>query len=55
MFVVYAYRLPKSVKGLNGNDNYLPKEELMGEWMAIPTKTKDGFFGFAVHSCRNEG
>ena len=24
--------------------NYVPKEDFMGEWTAIPTKTKDGIF-----------
>lgn len=44
MLVMSPVSLPKSMKDINGNDNYLPKEELMGEWMAIPTKTEDIIF-----------
>ena len=44
MFAVHAVCLPESVVDINDNVNYLPKEGFVGEWMAIPLKTKGGFF-----------
>ena len=47
LFAVPVNRLLESVTHTNGNDNYVPKEVVMGEWMAIPTKTKDSLL--ALH------
>ena len=44
MFAVKVDRLPESVLDDNGNDNYVPKEDFMGEWTAMPEKIGDGLF-----------
>ena len=44
LFAVPVERLPEGVSDTNGNDNYVPKEGVMGEWTTIPTKTEEGLF-----------
>lgn len=44
LFAVPVERLPEGVSDTNRNDNYVPKEEFMAEWTAIPTKTEEGLF-----------
>ena len=34
--------LPKGVTDTNGNDNYVPKEDMAEEWTALPGKIEDG-------------
>ena len=36
--------LPESIKDINSNDTYIPREEIMHEWTAIPDKNEDGQF-----------
>ena len=47
MFAVKVDRLPKFVLDDNGNDNYVPKEDFMGEWTAMPEKIGDGLSAYA--------
>ena len=35
---------PEGIVDLNDNDTYLPKEDIMSEWTAIPEKNEDGSF-----------
>jgi hypothetical protein len=49
MFAVPMVRLPQSISHSNGNDNYVPKEDVMGEWTAIPTKIERWSFRPAIH------
>jgi hypothetical protein len=44
IFGVPLDKLPESVIDPNGNDNYVPKEDFMGEWTALPEKTSDDLF-----------
>ena len=44
MFAVKVDRLPESMSDTNGNNNYLPKEDFMGEWTVLPEKIGDGLF-----------
>lgn len=44
MFAVKLEQRPEWMVEPNGNDNYVPKEEFMEEWTAIPTKMEDGQF-----------
>ena len=44
MFAAQIDELPESVSDPNGNDNYVPKEDFIGEWTALPEKTSDGLF-----------
>ena len=46
LFAVPVDRLPESVLDTNGNNNYVPKEDVMGEWTAIPRKTEEGFLAW---------
>src|ERR1700737_507232 len=48
LFAVPVEHLPEGVSDTNGNDNYVPKEEVMGEWTAIPTKTEEGLFALRL-------
>ena len=36
--------LPEGIVDLNGNDSFLPNEDIMSEWTAIPEKNEDGSF-----------
>lgn len=42
-------RLPEGVLDTNRNDNDVPKEDVMGEWTTIPTKTQEGLFDLAFY------
>ena len=44
MFAVQLDKLPESVTDDNGNDNYVPKADFMGEWTALPEKVDGGLF-----------
>ena len=44
MFVVQLDKLPESVTDDNGNDNYVPKADFMGEWTALSEKVDGGLF-----------
>ena len=44
MFAVKVDRLLESVLDDNGNDNYVPKEDFMGEWTTMPEKIGDALF-----------
>ena len=44
MFTMRMDHLPESVRDINGNANYVLKEDLMKKWTAILTKTKAGLF-----------
>ena len=44
MFAVQLDCLPELMTDDNGNDNYDPKVEFMGEWTALPEKTDGGLF-----------
>lgn len=35
---------PEGIVDLNNNDNFIPKEEIMSEWTAMPVKNKDETF-----------
>ena len=43
-FAKAVTQYPEGIVDLNGNDTYLPKEEIMSEWTAIPEKNEDGSF-----------
>lgn len=49
MFTVPVDRLLESISDLNGNNNYVPKEDVIGEWTAIPTKTERRYFRLAIY------
>jgi hypothetical protein len=44
MFAEKLENLPESVTDDNGNDNYVPQEDFMGEWTALPKMLEDGTF-----------
>jgi hypothetical protein len=44
MFAMPLDALPESVIDPNGNDNYAPNEDFMGEGTALPEKTADDLF-----------
>jgi hypothetical protein len=48
MFADKLEKLPESVEDDNGNDNYLPKEDFMGEWTALPDMLDDGTFALRL-------
>lgn len=47
LFAMHVDRLPEGVSDTNGNDNYIPKEDIIEEWTAISTKTVEGFFSLS--------
>ena len=49
MFAVQLDLLPESVSDPNGNDNYVPKEDFIGEWTALPEKTSTRSFLSALY------
>lgn len=44
LFCVPVDDLPDGVMDTNGNDNYVPNEDIVEEWTAIPSKNEDGTF-----------
>jgi hypothetical protein len=44
MFADKLEKLPESVEDDNGNDSYIPREDFMGEWTALPEMLDDGTF-----------
>lgn len=46
MFSMFVDRLPKSVSDLNGNDNYAPKEDIMGSERPYQQRPKTVFSPF---------
>jgi hypothetical protein len=48
MFADKLEKLPESVEDDNGNDSYLPKEDFMGEWTALPEMLEDGTFALRL-------
>jgi hypothetical protein len=48
MFAEKLEKLPESVEDDNGNDSYIPKEDFMGEWTALPEMLDDGTFALRL-------
>ena len=44
LFAMPVDQLPEGVMDTNGNDNYVPNEDVVEEWRAIPSKNVDGTF-----------
>ena len=47
LFAMSMDCLPESVSDTNEKDNYVPKEDIMGEWTEIPTKTEKCIFALS--------